>query len=78
MAKVQVSAGMLKKLTDFFDDYSDDKVKCKRVSTSGIKAIYEVETEMNSAEAAAYMKSVFKKQPGASMLYFSIVEEGAY
>ena len=50
MAKVQVSAGMLKKLTDFFDDYSDDKVKCKRVSTSGIKAIYEVETEMNSAD----------------------------
>mgnify|MGYP000367463659 CR=1 FL=1 len=43
------------------DGYEDDKVKCKFVKKTGIKAEIECETELTPDEAASYCKGLFKK-----------------
>lgn len=71
--KISMSTGQVQKLVDFFDGYSDDQiVSCKYESKAGIKAIMVVESELKPADAAAHLKSVFKKTPDGQVLYFSI------
>ena len=44
----------------------------------GIKAEMEVETELSPDDAAAHLKSVFKKTPEGSYMYFSIQPDGFF
>lgn len=78
MVRIVISAGILNKLLTFFDGYEDDKIKCKHVSTKGIRATFECETEMTAEEAASYCKSLFRKTPEGPGLYFSIQPENAF
>ena len=66
------------KLIDFFDGYEDDKVKCKFIKKTGIKAEIECETELTPDEAAGHCKSLFKKTPDGAVLYFSIQPDGFF
>ena len=43
-----------------------------------IKAEMEVETELSPDDAAAHLKSVFKKTPEGSYMYFSIQPDGFF
>jgi len=78
MVRIMMSTAMLHKLTDYFDGYEDEKIKCKMVEKKGIRAIFECETEMTAEQAANYCKSLFKKTPDGVALYFSIQPEGAF
>lgn len=73
-----MSTGQVKKLTDFFDGYEDDKVKVSLDKVQGIKAIMNCETELSAQEAADYCKAVFKGTDAGKVLYFSIQPEGAF
>lgn len=78
MVKIMMSTAQVKKLTDFFDGYEDEKVKCKLDKVAGIRAYFDVETELDAQGAADYCKAIFKKTPEGGVLYFSIQPEGAY
>ena len=52
--KLLMSTAQVQKLIDFFDGYEDDKVKCKFIKKTGIKAEIECETELSPDEAASY------------------------
>ena len=71
--KLLMSTAQVQKLIDFFDGYEDDKVKCKFIKKTGIKAEIECETELSPDEAASYCKGLFKKTPegGICLLYTS-------
>jgi hypothetical protein len=74
-----MQTAQVKKLIDYFDGYSDDKiVSCKHVGTKGIKATMEVETELSPEAAAEHLKGVFKKTKDGSFLYFSIQPDGFF
>ena len=45
--KLLMSTAQVQKLIDFFDGYEDDKVKCKFIKKTGIKAEIECETELS-------------------------------
>ncbi len=74
MVRVIMSAAMLQKLVDFFDGYSDENIRsCKFISKSGIKGTFEIDTDMDAATTASYVKRVFgKKCPEASAMYYSV------
>ena len=76
--KLLMSTAQVQKLIDFFDGYEDEKVKCKFIKKTGIKAEVECETEMTADEAASYCKGLFKKTPEGSILYFSIQPDGFF
>ena len=57
--KLLMSTAQVQKLIDFFDGYEDDKVKCKFIKKTGIKAEIECETELSPDEAASYCKGLF-------------------
>lgn len=78
MVKLMMSTGQVKKLTDFFDGYEDDKVKVSLDKVQGIKALMDCETELDAKAAAEHCKAVFKGTPDGKVLYFSIAPEGAY
>ncbi len=78
MVKLMMSTGQVKKLTDFFDGYSDDKVKVSLDKVVGIRAYMDCETELGAQEAADHCKSIFKGTPEGKILYFSIAPEGTY
>lgn len=78
MVTLMMSTAQVKKLTDFFDGYEDDKVKVSLDKVVGIRAYMKCETELGPQEAADYCKSIFKKTPDGKVLYFSIAPEGAY
>lgn len=78
MVTLMMSTAQVKKLTDFFDGYEDDKVKVSLDKVTGIRAYMKCETELSAQEAADYCKSIFKKTPDGKVLYFSIAPEGAY
>lgn len=44
--KLLMQTAQTQKLIDFFDGYEDDKVKCKFIKKTGIKAEIECETEL--------------------------------
>lgn len=69
---IYFQTAQLQKLIDFFDGYEDDQVKCKFISKKGIKATFEVESDLSDEDAAAHCKSVFKATPDGKVLYFSI------
>ena len=71
--KLLMSTAQVQKLIDFFDGYEDDKVKCKFIKKTGIKAEIECETELSPDEAASYCKGLFKKTPEGGILYFSTI-----
>lgn len=50
----------------------------KYVSKAGIKATFECETELSPEDAAAHCKSLFKKTPEGSYMYFSIQPDGFF
>ena len=50
--KLLMQTAQTQKLIDFFDGYEDDKVKCKFIKKTGIKAEIECETELTPDEAA--------------------------
>ena len=68
--KLLMQTAQTQKLIDFFDGYEDDKVKCKFIKKTGIKAEIECETELTPDEAAGHCKSLFKKTPDGAVLYF--------
>ena len=72
--KILMQTAQVQKLVTFFDGYKDDKVELKYVSKAGIKATFECETEF----AAAHCKSLFKKTPEGSYMYFSIQPDGFF
>ena len=76
--KLLMSTAQVQKLIDFFDGYEDDKVKCKFVKKTGIKAEIECEIELSPDEAASYCKGLFKKTPEGGVLYFSIQPDGFF
>lgn len=77
--KILMQTAQVKKLVDFFNGYSDDKiVSCTHMGTKGIKAEMEVETELTPDEAAAHLKGVFKKTPEGGFMYFSIQPDGFF
>ena len=76
--KLLMQTAQTQKLIDFFDGYSDDKISCKFVKKTGIKAEIECETEMSPADAANYCKVLFKKTPDGAVLYFSIQPDGFF
>ena len=76
--KILFQTAQLQKMIDFFDGYSDDKVSCKFISKKGIKATFEVESELSPADAAAHCKKVFQGTPAGKSLYFSIQPEGFF
>ncbi len=78
MVKILMSTAQVKKLTDFFDGYEDDKVKLKLEKVAGIRATFECETELSADDAAAHCKSLFKATPDGKVLYFSIQPEGFF
>lgn len=78
MVTLMMSTAQVKKLTDFFDGYEDDKVKVSLDKVTGIRAYMKCETALSAQEAADYCKSLFKKTPDGAVLYFSIAPEGAY
>ncbi|MDD6350321.1 hypothetical protein [Intestinibaculum porci] len=69
---IYFQTAQLQKLIDFFDGYKDDQVSCKYVSKKGIKATFEVESNLSAEDAASHCKSVFKATPEGQVLYFSI------
>lgn len=73
MYKVEMNAGQMKYIREFFDDYKDDKVKLTASSASSrVKTIYDVETELSKAELGPYLKELFKKSKNAAALYYTI------
>ncbi|MFV0394207.1 MAG: hypothetical protein ACK5LC_07405 [Coprobacillaceae bacterium] len=78
MVKLMMSTGQIKKLTDFFDGYEDDKVKVTLDKVQGIKATMNCETDLEPQAAADHCKSIFKGTDEGKVLYFSIAPEGAY
>lgn len=78
MVKLMMSTGQVKKLTDFFDGYEDDKVKVTLDKVQGIKATMNCETELDAKAAADHCKALFKNTDVGKVLYFSIAPEGAY
>lgn len=75
MAKhtIYMQTALLKKLTDVFDGYTDDKIQsCTFVKKEGIKGIFEVESDLSADETASHLKSIFKATPDGKVLYFSI------
>lgn len=77
--KILMQTAQVKKMVAYFDGYTDDKIaSCKHIKTTGIKAEMEVETELSPDEAAAHLKSVFKKTPDGSYMYFSIQPDGFF
>lgn len=76
--KILMQTAQVQKLIDFFDGYADEKVTCKFVKKTGIKAEFEVETELTPDEAASYCKGLFKKTPEGAVLYFSIQPAGFF
>lgn len=78
MVKLMMSTAQVKKLVDFFDGYSDDKVSLSFDSLKGIKAIMNCETELSPTDAANHCKALFKSTPDGAIMYFSIAPEGAY
>ncbi len=79
MVKIIVSAAMGDPLKKFFDGYTDDKItSCTFVNKKGIQMFFEVETEMDPTTCANYMKSLFKKQPNAGAMFFSIQPDGFF
>lgn len=81
MAKVKIlmQTAQVQKMIDKFDGYSDDKIaSCTFIKKVGIKAEMEVETELAPDAAASHLKSVFKKTPEGSYMYFSIQPDGFF
>lgn len=78
MVKLMMSTGQVKKLTEFFDGYSDDKVSVKLDKVVGIRAYMDCETTLDPQAAADHCKALFKKTKDGAVLYFSIAPEGAY
>ena len=76
--KILMQTAQVQKLIDFFDGYEDDKIKCKYISKKGIKATFDVESELSADEAAGHCKSLFKNTPAGKVLYFSIQPEGFF
>ena len=77
--KILMQTAQVQKMIDKFDGYSDDKItSCKYIKKVGIKAEMEVETELSPEDAAAHLKSVFKKTPEGSYMYFSIQPDGFF
>lgn len=73
MYKVEMNAGQMKFIREFFDDYVDDKVKITVSNTiSRVKTIYDVETELSKEELVTYLKSLFKSSKNAAALYYTI------
>lgn len=82
MAKVKLimSYAQIKKMVAFYEKFSDDKVKsCTLIGKpKGIKATFEVETDLAPDEAAAYLKKAFTSAPGNAMAYCSVQPEGFF
>lgn len=78
MVKLMMSTAQIKKMTDFFDGYSDDKVSVKLDKIQGIRAYMDCETTLSAVDAASHCKALFKATPDGAILYFSIAPEGAY
>ena len=76
--KILMQTAQVQKLVTFFDGYKDDKVELKYVSKAGIKATFECETELSPEDSAAHCKSLFKKTPEGSYMYFSIQPDGFF
>lgn len=72
MQNIIVSAGLSAVVIKILDGYKDDKVSCKYVSKTGINCLFEVETELDAAAAAAYIKKAIKSTPEGATLYFSV------
>ena len=76
--KILMQTAQVQKMIDFFDGYEDDKVKCKFIKKTGIKAEIECETELSPEDAAAHCKGIFKKTKEGSFMYFSIQPDGFF
>ena len=76
--KLLMQTAQVQKLIDFFDGYEDDKVKCKIIKKTGIKAEVECETELSPDDAASHCKGIFKKTKEGSYMYFSIQPDGFF
>lgn len=73
MYKVEMNAGQMKFIREFFDDYKDEKVKLTVSSTaSRVKTVYEVETELSKEDLVVYLKTIFKTSKNAAALYYTI------
>ncbi len=76
---ILMQTAQLKKMTDFFDGYTDDKIaSCKFIKKQGIKATFEVESDLDADATASYLKGLFKATPDGKVLYFSIQPEGFF
>lgn len=73
MYKVEMNAGQMKFIREFFDDYRDEKIKLTvGDSTSRVKTIYDVETELSKEDLVVYLKTLFKTSKNAAALYYTI------
>lgn len=73
MYKVEMNAGQMKYIREFFDGYQDDKVKLTvSNSLSRVKTIYDVETELSKEDLTVYLKTIFKTSKHAAALYYTI------
>ncbi len=75
MVKLIISCAMSDKITSFYNDYQDDKVKLTFVKKVGIKHYYNCETEMAPDAAASYVKRLL---PDGGAVYFSVQPDGFF
>ena len=71
---VEMNAAQMKFIREFFDNYSDEKVKLTiKDESKKIKVVYEAETDLTTAELQGHLKSEFKtKSKYANALYYTI------
>ena len=70
--KILMQTAQVQKLVTFFDGYKENK----EYSIMTLKV--ECETELSPEDAAAHCKSLFKKTPEGSYMYFSIQPDGFF
>lgn len=78
--KIIVSYAMIKKAIPFFEGLSDDTIKSAKLvaGPKGIKATFEVESDLPADEAAAYMKKKYTSAPGNANAYISVQPDGFF
>jgi hypothetical protein len=70
---IELNSAQIKVLNDFFKDYQDEHIKCELVETSKIKSTLSVESDMEAAATADYIKSTFKTKSQYGMaVYYSV------
>ncbi|NYV65270.1 hypothetical protein HYI36_08415 [Bacillus sp. Gen3] len=69
---VQIMAGQIKFVQDFFKDYKDEKIKTSLKSVERIRAVLNVVSDLPQEEMIKHIKNTFKHSPIGSALHFTV------